>query len=437
MTFRKQSPRDGARRAAAAAMRAARRAVVVVTALASFPAHGFAQAPLTMGNGRLTVSGQASVSVGSDDEGYFNYSSYAYSLLRLVRLDGTADLRVTDRVSVLGDLRALASVDNGNVTARPYALFARIRPWAGRALDIQAGIIPPVFGVFSRRAYETDNPLIAYPLGYQYLTALRSNALPATVTDLLRMRGRGWLTRYPVGETAAQAGLPVVDGLRYQSGVELHAGSLQPVEGAIAWTSGALATPSFETGNGWRQVSGRFAMRPAPGLILGVSGSRGVFLSSALRDQATVPDVGDQRAIGFDAEYSHGHYLVRAEGVYSVSRIPLVVPPTSLSLSAFAVDLEGRYRLGPRLYVAARVDRLGFGDVEGPDGATPWEFPVTRFEAGAGYTVSRHALVKVEWQYNARDTAAGEYDQYGYGAQSATSPYRTSNLFSAQLVAWF
>lgn len=397
-----------------------------------------AQAPVTVADGRLTLSGQASISVGSNDEGYFNYSSYQYSLLRLLRLDGTADLRVNDHLSVLGDLQALASVDHGNWLLRPYALFARIRPWADRPVDIQAGLVPPVFGVFSRRAYGANDPLVGYPLAYQYLTSLRGNALPATVSDLLAMRGRGWLTRYPIGDTRPQAGLPVVDGLRYQSGVELHVGNLQPFEAAASWTSGALSAPSWEGGNAGQQFSGRFALRPAPGLILGVSGSRGTFLSSSLRDSAAVSDVGDQRAIGFDAEYSRGHYLVRSEGVYSNSRIPLAVPATRLALAAFGIDVEGRYRITPRLYAAARVDRLQFNDVAGPDGPTSWEYPVTRLQVGGGYLVTRHTLVKVEWQRNQRDvTASDVYGGGAYGSQAASASYNKANLFSAQLVVWF
>ena len=55
--------------------------------------------------------------------------------------------------------------------------------------------MPPTFGAFARRTYATDNPLIGYPLAYQYLTSLRPDALPANADELLRMRGRGWLSQ--------------------------------------------------------------------------------------------------------------------------------------------------------------------------------------------------------------------------------------------------
>ena len=72
-----------------------------------------------------------------------------------------------------------------------YALYMRWRPWQSQDLDIHAGRIPPTFGAFSRRLYVTDNPLIGMPLGYQYLTAARNDAVPATTAELARMREEG------------------------------------------------------------------------------------------------------------------------------------------------------------------------------------------------------------------------------------------------------
>ena len=36
------------------------------------------------------------------------------------------------------------------------------------------------------------------PLGYQYLTSLRYDALPASADELLNMRGRGWLSSFSI-----------------------------------------------------------------------------------------------------------------------------------------------------------------------------------------------------------------------------------------------
>src|SRR5258708_14208729 len=89
----------------------------------------------------------------------------------------------------LAFLTELRSEDAHHVI--PYALYVRVRPWKDRAFDIQAGRIPPVFGAFARRAYGADNPLIGYPLAYQYLTSLRPDPVPFTASDLLAIRAPG------------------------------------------------------------------------------------------------------------------------------------------------------------------------------------------------------------------------------------------------------
>jgi hypothetical protein len=168
--------------------------LVFVGALLVLSTSGAAQSlpsePVTVGGGRVVVSGDVAVSASPEDRGFFNYSDYEHSVLRAVRFGATASVRASDRISFLGELR---SENFGRV--QPFALYARVRPFPTRRFDIQIGRIPPTFGSFTRRAYSRDNPLIGYPLAYQYLTSLRADAVPATADELLRMRGRGWLAR--------------------------------------------------------------------------------------------------------------------------------------------------------------------------------------------------------------------------------------------------
>ncbi len=262
-------------------------------------------APVTIASGRLTISGEASVAVAPDDRRYFNYSAGAYDLLRLVRFDGSAALKMGTRVKLLGDLRVEGSIGEAGWQVRPHALFVRVRPWSGRGLDIQAGLIPPVFGAFSPRTYGADNPLIGIPLAYQSLTSLRADAIPASADDLLAMRGRGWLVRYPVGDSHADHGVPPVDGQQYPAGVEVHAG-LDRIEGSVALTTGSLSRPLARDLPHGPQLSGRLVVRPAVGLVLGVSAATGAFLTASLTRTlaaAGEPHEGSQRALGFDAEY--------------------------------------------------------------------------------------------------------------------------------------
>src|SRR4029077_2016024 len=213
-----------------------------------------------------------------------------------------------------------------------YALFARIRPWTGRDFDIQVGRIPPTFGAFGRRTYANDNPLIGYPLAYQYLTTLRPDALPASADELLRKRSLGWLVRYSLGDPAADRGVPLVSAFRWDTGVQAHT-TIGMLSASAAITRGTLSNPLFSDDNDGRQIATRVELRPVVGLILGTSFARGPFVSQSAADAAG-NDVHDsdltQTAWGGDAEYSRNHYVLRLETI--VSRWVLPSGPTPAPL---------------------------------------------------------------------------------------------------------
>lgn len=67
---------------------------------------GLPSEPIVLGNGLLTVGGSLSATMGSDDPGFFNYTDYEDSTLRMLRLDLTASLRAGSHVSLLGEVRS-------------------------------------------------------------------------------------------------------------------------------------------------------------------------------------------------------------------------------------------------------------------------------------------------------------------------------------------
>jgi len=73
-----------------------------------------------------------------------------------------------------------------------------------------------------------------------------------------------------------------------------------------------------------------------------------------------------------------------------------------LPLRAVSTLVEGRYKIAPGLYVAARVDHLGFSEVSTSAGLQSWDAPVTRAEAGTGISIQRNLLLKLAYQYNRR-----------------------------------
>jgi hypothetical protein len=400
--------------------------------------------PISMWGDRLIVSGDASITIGPRDQGYFNAIEYYHDALNVVRLGLSVELKANDRVSVLGQvidqisLRDMGdappgaswdSFETNRNVVRPYALFVRVRPWTDRAISIQAGRIPPVFGVFARQVYAATEPLISLPLAYHYPTTVRSNSVPRSAIGFMRWRGSGWRSRYRIGTEDWGQGVPIVSALRWDTGVQAQIGDRESLfELSAAVTNGTLANPLFEDDNGGKQVSGRLAWHPTAGLVAGVSLARGAFLSDELI--ATLPEnLRDrsytQSAFGADFEYSREYWLVRTETIVNGWRLPAIDPPfIEPTLRAWATYVEGRWKLSPRWYVAARWEHLGFSKIDpGLDegGPQPWDGPVTRVEIGGGYTVLRNVRVKVAYQYDWRDAGFTRHD----------------GALATQLVYWF
>jgi hypothetical protein len=375
--------------------------------------------PIVLADGRITISGDAWAGIAPQDPGFFNYTDYEYSALRLLRFDVSASVKAGGHVTLLGEVRS----DNLG-RPRPYALYARIRPWTRRAFDIQAGRIPPTFGAFAHRTYAWDNPLIGYPLAYQYLTSLRPDSLPANADELLRMRGRGWLSHFSIGNVAPQQGVPLVSVLRWDTGVQVHAAS-DLAEATASVTAGTLSNPVLHNDNGGQQFAGRLALHPVVGLVIGASAAHGPFVSSSATRGIPGDGRGDefaQTGWGGDVEYSRGYYLVRAETVFSQWTLPSVQAPLITGpLRALATSVEGRYKITAGLYGAARLDHLGFSEITGSAGRATWDAPVSRVEVGGGYSIQRNLVFKLSYQHNSRDTAK----------------VAMLNLVAAQLVFWF
>ncbi len=380
-------------------------------------AQGLPTRPVSLAGGRVTLGAELSATWGGEDEGYFNHTGYDQSTLRRVRAGLSASVRATRQWTFLSEVR----VESG-ANPRIYAAYVRFQPWATGTFSIQAGRIPPTFGAYARRSYPQDNPLIGDPLPYQYLTSVRPDAAPATAADLLNMRGRGWRLTYPVGNGTPAPGVPMVSALDWDTGVEVRTGSAA-VELAAALTAGSLSEPHAGDGKGGPQLAARLAVSPVVGLVIGASAARGRFATKSLRDVLPAAMAAStQTAFGVDGEYSRGHWLVRGECIANAWRLPvLAAPPIPDPLRVVGGYAEGRYRLLPQLYLAARVDRLSFAHVAGTEGAVSWDADVTRVEAGAGYYLRRNVIIKVAWQHNARDGGR----------------VRRNDLGAAQILYWF
>ena len=277
------------------------------------------------------------------------------------------------------------AAEGSNVVCHAFRSGKRLRewlatrPWKDRAIDIQAGRIPPVFGAAGRRLYANDNVLIGYPLAWQYLTVLRTDAVPANADQLLGARSVGWRPWYSVGTPGYARGVPLTTAFRYDTGVEARFGhEQQPVSWAVALTAGTLSSPGARDSNGGPQVSTRLAVRPTAGLVLGASFADGRFLADDLEypdTAATAPgydydapvDGGryHQQTWGADAEYSAGYFLVRAEFVTAGWRLPAVGTP-AITERLRAAGLMARERPGLQFVLLAVCNLLSIYGVVPP-----------------------------------------------------------------------
>jgi hypothetical protein len=211
----------------------------------------------------------------------------------------------------------------------------------------------------------------------------------------------------------------------YDSGFLVRGGTDRDrIQGLVSITAGTLGHPDIDH-NGSPQLAGRVVVRPAIGWVLGASVASGAFLDQAVIDLLPASQRHSrfaQRTWGADAEYSRDYWLVRGEVVANDWRLPMLDAPfIEHPLATVAWYAEGRYKIAPGLYAAARYDRMTFNDIQTSAGTTSWDAPVSRVEAGIGFNLARWLLVKATIQHNTRD---------GGRVQARTLP-------SVQAVLWF
>jgi hypothetical protein len=237
-------------------------------------------------------------------------------------------------------------------------------------------------------------------------------------------RGLGWLVPYPDADEPLTPGMPLVNAERWDTGAQIRWGA-DPVQVAVSVTQGSLCYPRFHDNNDGKQVSGRVGWKPTTGLVIGASAAVGPYLDRSATDALPPSQAGryDQKAIGMDVEWSGGYWIVRGEAVWNAWEVPILEEPVIDSpLQALGLMLEARYKILPGLYAAARFDWLTFSSIVTSHGSLPWDAPVTRVEAGFGYSIHRYVLAKAVYQYNHRDGGFTRHD---------------ASLVAGQILVWF
>ena len=205
----------------------------------------------------ITLGGEITATVAPDDAGYFNYTDYERSALHLIRLGVDVDVRPVKA----GSHSSRAARGRRRQTVGPGPHSRRAVP-AHPALDGRASSTSRSAACrrpsarSARRTYAIDNPLIGYPLAYQYLTSLRPDAVPASADELIcaaRLRLAVQLFgRRPDARARRPARQRVPVGHRRAGARRRRSGRCV----AVAVTAGTCRIRGVRDDNGGRQLVG-------------------------------------------------------------------------------------------------------------------------------------------------------------------------------------
>src|SRR6185503_11041154 len=75
---------------------------------AALPAHAqtIPSEPVVLGRGHVTLGGDVSWSLAPEDIGFFNYTDYEHTTLRMLRLSLAASVKAGDHLSLLAEVRS-------------------------------------------------------------------------------------------------------------------------------------------------------------------------------------------------------------------------------------------------------------------------------------------------------------------------------------------
>lgn len=328
---------------------------------------------------------------GGDANSPLQYNDYGLPGFKLLG-DLFMNVRISDEASVLLELETWRGWE-----VRLYSGSFTYKV-SGERLKIEAGKFAAPFGNFLPRRFAPQNFVYGYPLYYEQRTGLTTTRVPATPEELLNARGSG----------GYDSGIAVISRQAYITGVQFF-GQLGKWGYHFGLANGALSNPTNVNESKRPLLVGRLNVQPAIGLAIGVSAANGGYLNdTSVKNQnpAAKPEKQTQTLAGLDLEYSRGYFVFWGESVWSRWQSPFIAD----HLDALAFSTELRYKIRPRLFIAARYGRTQFSEIADAqdidadnERSEPWEYPAWRLESALGYHLSRHTLAKAVWQINRTD----------------------------------
>ncbi|MGH7680529.1 MAG: hypothetical protein ACRENN_00915 [Candidatus Eiseniibacteriota bacterium] len=310
------------------------------------------------------------------------------------RLRMFATAAVSDHLDFFGE-----ALGNESVGLIPFGAYATFHPKPGTDLNLEAGLIPWPIGDWAPRSTSDKNPLVGFPLMYQYHTSLRQDVMPATTDELLSQAGEGE-EGVSFGGSGDFNGMPIVYDQWWDFGGVLI-GSARPFEYSLGFVNGSPGFPSpGEDNTPGKSFMGRLGLAPLAGLRFGVSGSYGPYLN----EESVKPTLAPGQKIGSynqvlrmaDFQYSIGHADFHAEGFMNTWETPTIG-----DLRVHGGYAELKYALPRGFYVAGRYNVQRYSDVKDSTGTTmTWDADVDRLEVGGGYRITKGVTAKMVYQQN-------------------------------------
>ena len=339
-----------------------------------------------------------------------NTSIKGQSPFSLVRARIFADAEVAEGVEVFTTFLFDEGLSHFEMEGA-YVVINEVRDSA--KLNVLVGKMPTAFGSFATRSFAEINPLIGVPALYQYFSAVRGWDVPADNADQLARRD---IANY------RSRGLPTIYDACWNTGVQVF-GSLSHFSYALALTKGALSNPDAQDNDGG-QLVGRLGWQPRMELRLGFSGAYGPYLEKGAEHRAhfpagrTVEDY-NQRIVGFDVEFTAGHFEFYSEWVRNYWELPNLEEEGLGSTGGY---VETKYALGPGIFTALRYGRIDYDSIDDGNGnEVPWDYDIQRLETGLGYYLNRNLRLKATLQLNFRQGPKGKKTAHLLGGQLASN----------------
>lgn len=281
--------------------------------------------------------------------------------------------------------------EDGDIRLDEYGI--RWSPLGDTALNLQIGKFATVFGNWAPRHLSTQNPFVTAPAPYENVFGITDATAPPSRDAFLGRKQladkkRDWLTQIWGPSYAHGASVfGRLDEFEYALEIKTNALSSRP----SAWEAGDLE---------WDHptVTGRVGWRPNAAWSLGASGSTGAYLLGSA--DSTLPSGRDrddyrQNTVGLDLSYSHRHFELWSELIFTRFEVPGV---GDADLASFYV--EGRYKLTARLYAALRWNQQWFDEVaDGRGGSSSWDRDLYRVDLALGCKFTRSLHGKVQYSY--------------------------------------